>query len=233
MFPLISYQQSWIKSDLPNIGRYDDVSFVNDSIGYISKSFEIYKSINYGKNWSKVSESPLLGFVRSIDFINEKIGFFGTLKNSNIKSGLFKTTDGCKTIQKVLELADDQGICGISHFNQSVIAVGTYAGNPTLHFSDDAGETFVKIHLDSLMDGAVDCHMVSELKWYVSGQASNNLDLKPTIIVTENGGKTWKTSLLPSVNSKGFIWKMSFIKFNSVINLAGFFSLEKYHPFLL
>ena len=80
LIPFISIAQASWNEVLPynNGGRYDDVFFLNENLGWAAGSGGyIYKTIDGGQNWEM--QLHLQGYyIRNIEFLNENIGFFET-----------------------------------------------------------------------------------------------------------------------------------------------------------
>jgi photosystem II stability/assembly factor-like uncharacterized protein len=201
--------QAWIPTNILPANRIDDISFVDDSIGFCGQAGMIYKSKDQGRNWEKLSENPDFGYMRSIHFLDSLTGFVGTLSFGHpLKQGLFMTKDGGKTFQKILEVGNMEGICGISHHENTVIAVGTFAGSAKIYISKDRGESFQTISLSTLLKGAVDCMMTDQNTIFVSGNSADSTGGKPMIIKSTDGGATWHESLFFNSVGAGYIWKM-------------------------
>ena len=212
-----SLGQSWKPSDILSNTRFDDLSFVNDSLGFCGQTNIIYKTRNQGKHWEMVSFIQGLNYIRSIDFLDSLTGFVGTLSfGTQVPPGLFITKDGGKSFQKIISIGTNEGICGIAHLNNTVIAVGTFAGPAKLYKSLDRGETFSTISLSAYLSGAVDCHMVDENTIFVAGNSTTGTGRKPIIIMSSDGGNTWRESLFFNAAGAGYIWKMHFGQNNSI-----------------
>src|SRR3712207_2533904 len=81
-------QADWSLLTLPRSNRYDDVFFVNDTMGWAANADRrIYRTMDGGQTWTLQFTAP--GYLRSIEFANTKLGFCGSLD-----SALFRTEDG-------------------------------------------------------------------------------------------------------------------------------------------
>jgi photosystem II stability/assembly factor-like uncharacterized protein len=202
--------QTWkAASGLSNLGRVDDIAFV-DSIGYFGANKKIYKTTNRGRNWSIVSQNAQLDYVRSIEMVDENIVFAGTLRTS-VSGGLFKTENGGETWTKIPINADQEGICGLDYKHNTLIGVGTFADKARLYLSRDLGQTIQTIDLKNDLHGAVDCHIVDSLHFMVSGSSTIATKSRPSIIETRDGGATWKNLLYADEAGDGYVWKMHFL----------------------
>jgi photosystem II stability/assembly factor-like uncharacterized protein len=83
--PVSAFSQSgW--NYLPNapvdFNRFDDLYFVNDSTGCaVNGVGQIFKTSDYGNSWT-VRFDDFQHYFRSIEFINDTIGFAGTLDSA-------------------------------------------------------------------------------------------------------------------------------------------------------
>ncbi|MFC4780699.1 WD40/YVTN/BNR-like repeat-containing protein [Eubacterium multiforme] len=69
-----------------------------------SRSYSLSKTINGGKNWNIINESPFgsnLGNAAGITFINEKLGFLCLSKSGGSRGILYRTDNGGKTFKEV------------------------------------------------------------------------------------------------------------------------------------
>jgi len=212
-----AWGQSWVPTNILSNTRIDDLTFLDDSIGYCGQTNIIYKTKDQGKNWEIVGFNQDLQYIRSIDFLDTLTGFVGTLSfGTLVKPGLFMTKDGGNSFQKSLNIGNNEGICGISHINNTVIAVGTFAGPAKLYKSVDRGETFNTINLSQYLSGAVDCHIVDENIIFIAGNSTSSTGRKPVIIKSIDGGSTWSESLFFNSIGAGYIWKMHFGQNNTI-----------------
>ncbi|MEZ5026581.1 MAG: hypothetical protein R2739_08385 [Chitinophagales bacterium] len=206
--------QSFSPSNIPRSARYDDVSFVNNNIGYTSVRGFIYKSTDGGNNWTYISKldtsSTFRTYSRSVDFIDEDTGFVGTLTVNTFKGGIFKTTDKGLTWKKVFEVSDlGEGVCGMDHYENMLVGVGTYAGPANLYISHDYGATFITKDLSSLASALVDCYIVNKDTFFITGSSDTATHERPLILKTTDGGNSFQVvSMLNAVG--GYVWKIYF-----------------------
>ncbi|MBK7970916.1 MAG: hypothetical protein IPK08_19450 [Bacteroidetes bacterium] len=73
-------QGSWAAiPNAPSNGRYDDMYFINDSVGFVSQDSEVFRTTDKGTTWTQISTlDSNIYYVRSIEFVNDTIGFAGT-----------------------------------------------------------------------------------------------------------------------------------------------------------
>lgn len=207
-------QNSWHTiPGIPATWRIDDISFIDSVKGWMCVSdFDVYKTTNAGNSWTPIA--PVSGFVRATEFINDSIGFIGKLKDSQTNQLFFRTADGGYTWSCLDTLLPqgtlDVGLCGISHYNNTVLAVSAYSGASELFISNDAGLSWTAKNFDSLAYGLVDVFMIDSLNWLISGQSNNLLGYKATILKTTDGGNTW-TRVAISSEYNTYCWKMFFL----------------------
>jgi photosystem II stability/assembly factor-like uncharacterized protein len=206
--------QTFHATNIPRAARYDDVSFVNNNIGYTSVSGRVYKSINGGDDWSFISRldtnAAFRTYSRSVEFFNEDTGFVGTLSVSTFKGGIFRTYNKGLSWKKMMEVTSlGEGVCGMAHHKNVLIGVGTYSGSPKLYVSTNYGESFTITDLSALATALVDCYMVDEYTYYLSGMSTDSLGEKPLILKTTDGGLTFTTVAMFNTVS-GYVWKMYF-----------------------
>lgn len=202
-------------------GRFSDIYFVTDSIGWIFGGgyYEsgIYKTSDAGNTW--VIQVDSISGERSIEFLDEFEGFAGTVSAFTPNAKVFHTTNGGETWNRILHPAFDSimGICGISHFHNHVFMCGAYNGTPKFFKSTDRGDTWSMIKLDSLATGLVDCHFFNESVGLVTGRSLNG----GVILKTTNGGLNWKVAAYTGGQSTNYVWKLQFTS-----PLVGYASVE-------
>jgi photosystem II stability/assembly factor-like uncharacterized protein len=215
-FTFIGYTQgSW--NAVPNapqaIYRFDDISFSNDWVGFVCNTSVVYKTSDKGNTWNQISVLDTIShYVRSIEFLDSNVGFAGLLESANPLSGnLFKTTNGGYgwTLLQNMQILPYDGICGMAHFGNRLVAVGTYSGPAWFYKTDDFGVSWTKVDLSALASGLVDCYMISHDTILVSGIADATNQLAATILQSVDGGVTWQTVYL-SPNPYTYAWKMFF-----------------------
>ena len=212
-FSFTGYTQgSWIA--IPNAPTGgDDISFANDSVGFISQSHNVYKTTDKGNTWNQIAVlDTLIHYVRSIEFLNDSIGFAGLLEAAfPLLGNLYKTTNGGFdwTLLQNMQILPLDGICGMAHFGNRLVAVGTFLGPAWFYKTDDFGNTWTKVDLSSLATGLVDCYMISNDTILVSGIADSTNQLGATILQSTDGGVNWQRVYL-SPSNYSFAWKMFF-----------------------
>ena len=193
----------WTTLNIPSGGRYDDVFFINDSIGWAVASIgNIYKTTDGGTNWTIQHSHGK--YLRSIEFATPTLGFCGSLDSS-----LYKTTDGGNTWTDIANtiIPKPPGICGLSAPTPTTIyGCGIWSSPAYLIKSTDAGNTWTTIDLSSLAYALVDVHFISADTGFVSGMASPATQ-GGIILFTTDGGNTWVVKH-KTMTPQDYIWKL-------------------------
>lgn len=205
--------------------RMDNVHFRSRDHGVlVSGKGNIYTTFDGGQNWNTQSFGNV--YFRSIDFMNDSVGFVGSLQGA-----FLKTTDGGSTwsnIKTNFPISNPK-ICGISCTEEKIFGVGIYAEPAHLYISEDQGDSWTLIELDSLLAGAVDVYFKNDMEGYIGGigriAPDDGKNAFATIIQTLDGGASWRIvgeSDLPN----SIAWKMVFLDngkiFSSVQNFSNF-----------
>ena len=200
----------------PSSIRFDDMNFSNDSTGYISQFSEVYQTTDRGENWYLISllDSFTNYYVRSVEFINDTVGFSGLLEsNFGLSGNLYKTMDGGFTwsLLQNMQIQPSDGICGMAHYGNSLVAVGTWSYPAWFYRTNDQGSSWFKKDLSALASGLVDCYMFNSDTILVSGIADSLNQYRATILKSFDGGNTWqRVYLAPATNQSSYCWKMFF-----------------------
>jgi photosystem II stability/assembly factor-like uncharacterized protein len=194
----------WTTLTIPSAGRYDDVFFINDTVGWAAggNSTEIYKTTNGGASWTMQYTSGK--YLRSIEFATPTLGFCGSLDSS-----FYKTTDGGNTW---IDIANNitpkpPGICGLSAPTQNVIyGCGIWSSPAYIIKSTDGGNTWSTMDLSAYANALVEIHFINADTGFVSGMA-NPATQGGIILYTINGGNTW-TVKHKTMTAQDYIWKL-------------------------
>ncbi len=194
----------WKKLNIPNSGRYDDLFFINDSVGWAAggPSGNIFKTSDAGQTWQLKATG--LKYLRSIEFINDAVGFCGSLDSS-----FYKTTDGGNTWTDIANeiTPKPSGICGLSAPTKNVIyGCGIWSSPAYVIKSTDTGKTWTSIDLSAYANSLVEVHFINADTGFVSGMASP-ITKGGVILYTENGGLTW-TVKYESQRAQDYVWKI-------------------------
>ncbi len=192
--------------------RFDDVFFINENVGWAANGAyaAVYKTTDGGATWStQVTEQSLGGnyYFRNIEFLNENIGFLGTLN-----SLFLKTIDGGANWLPVTNLPISPGaICGLDTVGTSTVyGCGAYFSPALIIKSTDSGATWTSIDMSSYATALVEIQFIDENVGYASGANANG----GIILKTTDGGTSW--SLLYNSNVPGeYVWKLQILSSNS------------------
>jgi photosystem II stability/assembly factor-like uncharacterized protein len=209
-----SYAQWMLMENSPlvvNALRFEDIYFTGRLHGsLVTATGAIFTTHDGGSSWT--SFTPRQVYQRAVEYIHPDTGFVGS-----IDGALFKTVDGGESWHEITDLlpGNDKAICGISHVEGGKIwATGNYAGPAVLFISDDSGENWNKIELDSLLGGAVDVHFLNESTGFICGIGPDVDDFsgEGRILKTEDGGHTWRI-VGQTGRSLTYVWKFDFTDF--------------------
>lgn len=195
--------QSWI--EIPGTGgdqRYEDIVFVNDSLGFaVSSAGPILRTENGGLNWTRTD--TIMGaeeYLRAVEFLDDSLGF-----TSSLSGKIFKTEDSGYTWSPIsLELPEGAGICGFDHHGNTIWGVGIFAYPAVMIKSTDRGETWNISALDSLADGLVEVYFQDENTGFIGGI---NEAEGAVILRTDDGGESWRNVFTSSIPAE-YLWKI-------------------------
>jgi len=235
---------SWQKLDTePYRGKQDDITFINKLEGwYVNGSGKIYKTIDGGDTW-KLAFEKKGSFFRTVAFINNNIGFAGTVGTDyfpNVQDTipLYGTKDGGATWNPVnykgpyvkglcaLDIVKEQYINhGKIDYKYHVYGVGRVGSPANMLVSHDSGKTWKSKDMND------DCKMLFDIKMFDKNIgiacASTDADVTKSnalILKTENGGNSWK-KVYQSKRPYETTWKASF-----PTDLIGYVTIQSYNP---
>ena len=194
--------------------RFDDVFFLNENLGWAANgaAAAVYKTIDGGANWTlqleeQTPQLPGNHYFRNIEFLNENIGFLGTLNNK-----FLKTVDGGTNWTVITNLETiPAAICGIDCVGTSTVyACGSYfSTTPYILKSIDSGENWQYINMGAYAEGLVELLFVDENLGYAAGKAATG----GTILKTTDGGATW-TEIYNTGLPGEYVWKLQILGSN-------------------
>ena len=205
----VSAQPTWKALDnAPVGGRFDDIFFLNEQLGWAANGplGTVYKTTDGGNNWQQQLE--LFSYLRNIEFIDENIGFLGTLE------GVFhRTTDGGATWQAITIEPNPEAICGIDAVNENTVyACGAWFTPAYFIKSTDAGISWEYYDMSNYATALVEVLFVDDQFGYASGQNNNG----GIILRTQDGGETWE-EIYNSNNPGEYVWKLQLMENNTYI----------------
>ncbi len=211
----------WLVYDgTPTAGRFDDIFFINDSIGWaVSSDGTIFKTEDKGEHWAlKLSEST---YFRSVEFFDENVGFAGTLFGN-----LYKSTDGGDTWNDIAALLPEPftGICGLSVADDSTIyACGIWSSPAYIFKSTDRGLTWTHSDMSAFAYSLVDIKFTDKNHGFATGQSAN-LSLGGIILYTSDGGENWEVKTTTG-HPNDYVWKIQLLDgihaFGAIADVTG------------
>ena len=207
-----------------NIGgeRFDDVFFLNDDLGWaVNGSIAaVFKTTDGGLTWTEqLNETMLNGnyYFRNIEFLDENIGFLGTLNGE-----FFRTDDGGINWNEVIIDPNPPAICGIETIGPSTIyACGAFFEPAHIIKSIDKGITWSYIDMSAYATALVEIVFLDELIGFASGRNDNG----GVVIKTEDGGLTW-TEIFNTNTIGEYVWKLQILYNNSDAVFGAVFATE-------
>jgi len=192
--------------------RFDDVYFINDNVGWAANGAyaAVYKTTDGGANWTtQITEQSLGGnyYFRNIEFLNENVGFLGTLNNL-----FLKTVDGGDHWLPVTNLPTmPEAICGLDTVGTStVFGCGAYFSPAFIIKSSDGGATWQYKDMSAYATALVEILFLDENTGYASGADSNG----GVVLKTTDGGDTW-TPIFHSGIIGEYVWKLQMLPTNT------------------
>ena len=214
----------------PNGQRFDDVFFLNENLGWAANGYyaAIYKTTDGGLNWTEqLNENDIPGsyYFRNIEFLNENIGFIGTLSGT-----FFKTIDGGINWTEVTNISPNpNAICGLDAVGTSTVyGCGAYFNPAHIIKSTDSGDTWTFIDMSSYANALVEVLFLDELTGFAAGRDSNG----GIILKTIDGGLTWSEIYNTNVSGE-YVWKLQTLEGNSNIIFGAVSSIAPYNGKLI
>lgn len=194
--------------------RFDDVFFLNENLGWAANGYysAVYKTIDGGVNWTLQTTGAMLGsshYFRNIEFLDENIGFLGTINQK-----VYKTTDGGTTWTLITNITPNPlAICGLDCVGTSTIyGCGAYFSPAYIIKSTDSGNTWQYINMSAYANTLVEINFIDENIGFASGNNATG----GVILKTTDGGITW-TQLLNTGTNGDYVWKLQFLNSNNNI----------------
>ncbi|WP_033960685.1 YCF48-related protein [Psychroserpens jangbogonensis] len=196
----------------PNGQRFDDVFFLNENLGWAANGYyaAVYKTTDGGLNWTEqLNENDIPGgyYFRNIEFLNEDIGFIGTLNGT-----FFKTIDGGTNWTEVTNITPNpNALCGLDAVGTSTVyGCGAYFNPAHIIKSIDSGDTWTFTDMSSYANGLVEVLFLDELTGFASGSGADG----GLILKTIDGGISW-TEIYNTNLSGEYVWKLQTLEGNT------------------
>lgn len=204
IFQFASGQLSWLETNINStISRYDDVFFLNENLGWaaLGGGSKVFKTTDAGENWT-LQFQDTQNYFRNIEFLNENIGFLGTLNGD-----FFKTVNGGNTWQAIPLPNNLTVICGLDAVNSTTIyGCGSYNEPAYIIKSIDSGTTWTSIDMSLYANALVEVLFTSELVGYASGKS----DQGGVLLKTIDGGISWTTIYQTTIQGE-YVWKLQIL----------------------
>ena len=211
--------QNWEQLNIPESpARYDDIFFLNENLGWAADGwgYSVYKTTDGGQNWDLQLYTDEQ-YLRNIEFLNENIGFLGTLTPD-----FYRTTDGGES-WNVINIPNVVALCGMDAVGESTIyGCGTYFGPAYIIKSTDSGENWEFIDMSEYATQLVEVLFVDEQTGFASGGNNDG----GTILKTTDGGQNW-TEIYNSEIPGELVWKMQRLFSNTDVMFG---SVESFDP---
>ncbi len=191
--------------------RFDDVFFLNENVGWAANGFfaAVYKTTDGGINWTLQTNNAILGsnhYFRNIEFLDENIGFLGTLNGK-----FYKTLDGGNTWNLVTITPNPFAICGLDCVGTSTVyGCGAYFSPACIIKSTDSGITWQYINMSTYANTLVEVLFLDESNGYAAGNNDNGA----VILKTQDGGITWSTLYNGTISGE-YVWKLQVLQSNA------------------
>jgi len=218
----------WISTSVPPAGRFDDIFFLNDQVGWaVGGGGQVLKTTNGGKTFPRVGRISGTT-LRCIGMRDEDVGWVGQIRGN---PPLFCTSDGGTSWMPVgnlpkvrksrLEADAPTGVCGLQVLDKEhIFATGTnYPQQPTRFLkSGNGGGTWTARDMEDRATILVDIWFTSpNVGWLVGARGTKPYSLRadviPVVLKTEDGGRNWTDKLNPEINPPlgEWGWKIQFV----------------------
>jgi photosystem II stability/assembly factor-like uncharacterized protein len=219
---------SWHATNAPRQQRYDDLWFISSQVGWaVNSAGQIVHTGDAGATWTVQRTVDADTWLRCMSFTSPTDGWVGTITR---RQRLWRTRDG-KTWTNISSTlpALPHAVCGIHSPSKNVVyASGTQfpEQEAAVMKTIDGGQTWTSISMAAHANLLIDNFFTDDLHgWVVGGKGGTSYDkLKPVVLFTADGGKTWENRLQNSgidFPTGEWGWKIQFLT-----PLIGFVSLE-------
>jgi photosystem II stability/assembly factor-like uncharacterized protein len=218
----------WDNTTAPSQTRYDDIWFINPQVGWgVNSAGQIVHTEDAGAHWTIQQTAGAETWLRCMSFSSPTDGWVGSITR---RQRLWRTQDGKTWTDMTPSLPPlPSAICGISSPSKNVVfASGTQypSREAGIMHTSDGGQTWNSISMAAHANLLIDTYFVDDLNgWVVGGNGGTSYSrLKPVVMHTTDGGKTWENVLQNSgidFPTGEWGWKIQFLT-----PQTGFVSLE-------
>ena len=110
----------WFPQNSGTNNNLHSVFFVNDSVGFVGDSHNIYKTINGGNLWTHIGSQDSL-YIIDIFYLNENIAWYTFQSYQNYNGGVFKTTNSGMTWNLQMTTGSDVNIGRIQFVDELIM----------------------------------------------------------------------------------------------------------------
>lgn len=206
-----------------NIGRHDDIWFLDATTGWIvNGNGDVYRTQDGGDSWALLTYTG--AYNRCVSFTDAQNGWIGLLYQLG-EDALLHTTNGGATWEPVsLPEPKPVGMCGMQAVDgNTVCVVGAYYGYPRFVRTDDGGANWSVQDMSAYCGALVDTYWFDEQTGLVIGSTTPGSTRRARILRTTDGGATWSI-VYTGTRDQELGWKLSFVSskvgFVSIENLA-------------
>jgi photosystem II stability/assembly factor-like uncharacterized protein len=188
-----TFAQSYSWYRIPNspytTARFEDISFINGSTGWLIHPYGvIYRTLDGGYNWTK-QDSVGIGSFTDVGFVNESTGWI-----SSRSYNLLKTTNGGFDLVPITNFPQPvpSGLESIHSLSEQFIyGCGRYDAFPIFIKSTDGGISWITKDLSQYVTGLTDCYFFNENSGVVVGRLGDITASETMILFTSDGGQNW------------------------------------------
>ena len=220
----------WHATNAPTAQRYDDFHFMDTQVGWaINSAGQIVHTEDGFKTFKIQKTVPGDTWLRCMSFSSPTDGWVGTITEQR---RLWRTQNGKTWIDMTPGLpATPIAVCGICSPSKNVVyGSGTQFPDQQAGIlkTTNGGTSWTSISMAAHANLLIDTYFTDNLTgWVVGGKGGTSYPrLKPVIMHTTDGGKTWVDKLLNSgidFPSGEWGWKIQFLT-----PQIGFVSLENF-----